>query len=153
MTGLNGELSPDKPNNLMPIIMETGSGKRPSMTVYGTDYDTRDGSCIRDYIHVTDIADAHVKALKFLIDKRNTENCTTFNLGSGNGISVLEMLNAFEKITGQKLNYELGGRRPGDIPAIYSNSEKAHQLLGWQCQYGVEDMIRSAWQWEMNREG
>ena len=153
MTGLNGELSPDKPNNLMPIIMETGSGKRPSMTVYGTDYDTRDGSCIRDYIHVTDIADAHVKALKFLIEKRNTENCTTFNLGSGNGISVLEMLNAFEKITGQKLNYELGGRRPGDIPAIYSNSEKAHQLLGWQCQYGVEDMIRSAWQWEMNREG
>ena len=153
MSGLNGELSPDTPNNLMPIIMETGSGKRASMTVYGTDYDTRDGSCIRDYIHVTDIANAHVKALKFLLENRNTEACSVFNLGSGNGISVLEMLNAFEKITGKKLNYVLGDRRPGDIPAIYSNSEKAHRLLGWECQYGVEEMIRSAWQWEMNREG
>lgn len=148
MSGLNGELSPDTPNNLMPIIMETGIGKRKSMTVYGTDYDTRDGSCIRDYIHVTDIANAHVKALQFLINHKNTNNCEVFNLGSGNGISVLEMLNAFEKITGQKLNYQLGERRPGDIPAIYSNSAKAKELLGWECQFGVEDMIQSAWKWE-----
>lgn len=148
MSGLNGELSPDTPNNLMPIIMETGIGKRKEMTVYGTDYDTRDGSCIRDYIHVTDIANAHVKAVQFLVNHKNTESCSIFNLGSGNGISVLEMLHAFEKITGQKLNYKLGKRRPGDIPAIYSNSEKAHRLLGWQCEYGVEDMIRSAWKWE-----
>ncbi len=151
MTGLNGELSPDKPNNLMPIIMETGIGKRPSMTVFGTDYDTRDGSCIRDYIHVTDIADAHVKALQFLRDKKNTSNCTVFNLGSGNGISVIEMLNAFEKITGQKLNYELGPRRQGDLAAIYSDSAKAEKLLGWKCRYNVEDMIRSAWMWEKSR--
>ena len=148
MSGLNGELSPDKPNNLMPIIMETGIGKRPEMTVYGTDYDTRDGSCIRDYIHVTDIADAHVKALQFLIRKENKTNCEVFNLGSGYGVSVLEMLHAFEKITGKKLNYKLGPRRQGDIPAIYSNSTKAKQLLGWECKYGVEEMILSAWKWE-----
>ena len=148
MSGLNGELSPDKPNNLMPIIMETGIGKRPEMTVYGTDYDTRDGSCIRDYIHVTDIADAHVKALQFLIRKENKTNCEVFNLGSGHGVSVLEMLHAFEKITGKKLNYKLGPRRQGDIPAIYSNSTKAKQLLGWECKYGVEEMILSAWKWE-----
>ena len=151
MTGLNGELSSDTPNNLMPIIMETGIGTRPSMTVYGTDYDTRDGSCIRDYIHVTDIADAHVKALQFLLRGESPSNCEIFNLGSGNGISVLEMLNAFEKITGQKLNYKLGSRRQGDIPAIYSDSEKAHRLLHWECRYDVEDMIRSAWAWEKNR--
>lgn len=151
LSGLNGELSPDKPNNLMPIIMETGFGIRKSMTVYGTDYDTRDGSCIRDYIHVTDIADAHVKALQYLINKKNASNCEVFNLGSGNGVTVLEMLNAFERITGKKLNYTLGDRRPGDIPAIYSNSEKARTLLGWECQYGVEEMIQSAWKWEINR--
>lgn len=150
MSGLNGELSPDIPNNLMPIIMETGIGKRPSMTVFGTDYDTRDGSCIRDYIHVTDIANAHVKALQYAMSERDTEVCDTFNLGSGNGVSVLEMLQAFEKITGQKLNYVLGPRRQGDLAAIYSNSAKAEKLLGWKCEYDVEDMIRSAWAWEKN---
>lgn len=154
MSGLNGELSPDAPNNLMPIIMETASGKRKEMSVYGIDYDTRDGSCIRDYIHVTDIAEAHVKALQFLVDQKNTEDCTLFNLGSGNGVSVLEMLHAFERVMGRSLNYKLGPRRPGDIPAIYSNSEKAHRLLGWQCRYGIDDMIRSAWKWEeeMNKK-
>jgi len=152
MSGLNGELSPDKPNNLMPIIMETAIGKRPQMTVYGTDYDTRDGSCVRDYIHVSDIADAHVKALQFLIRKENSTNCEVFNLGSGQGISVLEMLNAFETITGQKLNYILGPRRQGDIPAIYSNSEKARRLLHWECRYHVEDMILSAWKWEQTMQ-
>lgn len=154
MSGLNGEMSPDAPNNLMPIIMETASGKRKEMSVYGTDYDTRDGSCIRDYIHVTDIAEAHVKALQFLVDQKNTEDCTLFNLGSGNGVSVLEMLHAFERVMGRSLNYKLGPRRPGDIPAIYSNSEKAHRLLGWQCRYGIDDMIRSAWKWEeeMNKK-
>ncbi|MBO4646246.1 MAG: UDP-glucose 4-epimerase GalE [Bacteroidales bacterium] len=151
MSGWNGELSPDKPNNLMPIIMETASGKRPSMTVYGTDYATRDGSCIRDYIHVTDIADAHVKALQYAMNETAADNCEIFNLGSGNGISVLEMLHAFEKITGQKLNYELGPRRPGDIPAIFSDSSKARKLLHWECHYGVEEMILSAWKWEQNR--
>ena len=148
MSGLNGELSPDAPNNLMPIIMETASGKRKEMSVYGTDYDTRDGSCIRDYIHVTDIAEAHVKALQFLVDQKNTEDCTLFNLGSGNGVSVLEMLHAFERVMGRSLNYKLGPRRPGDIPAIYSNSAKAAEKLHWSCQHDIRDMVNSAWKWE-----
>ncbi|HNW68517.1 MAG TPA: UDP-glucose 4-epimerase GalE [Bacteroidales bacterium] len=148
MSGKNGELSSDQPNNLFPILMETGIGKRQQMTVYGTDYETRDGSCIRDYIHVSDIADAHVKALQFLINHKNDVNCEVFNLGSGNGVSVLEMIHAFEKITNRKLNYVFGERRQGDIPAIYSNSQKANLLLGWNCRYNVEDMILSAWKWQ-----
>lgn len=148
MSGKNGELSYDQPNNLFPILMETGIGIRKQMTVYGTDYDTRDGSCIRDYIHVSDIADAHIKALQYLINQENKSNCEVFNLGSGNGVSVLEMIHAFEKITGRKLNYTLGERRPGDIPAIFSNSSKAQTILHWECRYGIEDMILSAWKWQ-----
>lgn len=148
MSGLNGELSPDKPNNLMPIVTQVGIGKMKQLTVFGTDYDTRDGSCIRDYIHVCDIADAHVKALLFLADAKNETNCETFNLGSGQGVSVLEMINAFEKVNGVKLNYVIGDRRPGDVPAIYSNSERANQLLNWHCRYGIDEMVESAWKWE-----
>lgn len=148
MSGLNGELSPDKPNNLMPIITRVAIGKLPKLTVFGNDYDTRDGSCIRDYIHVTDIADAHIKALQFVSEKKNQSNLEVFNLGSENGITVFEMLQTFETITGIPLNYEIGDRRPGDIPAIYSNSSRAKELLGWNCQYRLEDMIISAWKWE-----
>lgn len=148
ISGLNGELSPDKPNNLIPIIMHVACGILPEMTVFGTDYDTRDGSCIRDYLHVSDIADAHVKAINYLADERNSEQCEIFNLGSGNGVSVIEMLQATEKILGRKLNYRLGDRRPGDIPAIYGDSSRANQLLGWKCRFGVDDMIASAWKWE-----
>jgi UDP-glucose 4-epimerase len=148
MTGLNGELSPDKSNNLMPIITRVGIGKMQKITVFGTDYNTRDGSCIRDYIHVTDIADAHIKALEFLLEGRNKSNLEVFNLGSGTGVTVLEMIHAFEKMTGVKLNYVLGERRPGDVPAIYSNSSKAEKELGWACKYSLGDMIISAWQWE-----
>ena len=147
-TGLNGELSPDKPNNLIPVIMHVASGILPQMTVFGTDYDTRDGSCIRDYLHVCDVADAHVKAMNYLLDGRNTDRCEIFNLGSGNGLSVLEMLDAAEKVIGKKLNYVLGDRRPGDIPAIYSDCTRANKLLGWRCQYDVADMMESAWKWE-----
>ncbi|MCQ2265689.1 MAG: UDP-glucose 4-epimerase GalE [Bacteroidales bacterium] len=148
MSGLNGELSPDKPNNLMPIVTQVGIGKMKQLTVFGTDYDTRDGSCIRDYIHVCDIADAHVKALLFLENQKNTSSCETFNLGSGNGVSVLEMIDAFEKVNGVKLNYVLGERRLGDVPAIYSDSHRANQLLGWKCRYGINEMVESAWKWE-----
>lgn len=147
-TGLNGELSPDTPNNLIPVIMHVASGVLPQMTVFGTDYDTRDGSCIRDYLHVCDIADAHVKAMDYLVEGKNTERCEIFNLGSGNGLSVLEMLSAAEKVIGKKLNYVLGDRRPGDIPAIYSDSTRANELLGWHCRYDVSDMMESAWKWE-----
>ena len=149
-TGLNGELSPDKPNNLIPVIMHVASGILPQMTVFGTDYDTRDGSCIRDYLHVCDIADAHVKAMSYLLDGKNSERCEIFNLGSGNGLSVLEMLAAAEKVIGKKLNYVLGDRRPGDIPAIYSDCTRANELLDWRCQYDVADMMESAWKWEQN---
>ncbi|MDL2326835.1 GDP-mannose 4,6-dehydratase, partial [Bacteroidales bacterium OttesenSCG-928-A14] len=148
MSGMNGELSPDKPNNLMPIITQVGIGRMEKMTVYGTDYDTRDGSCIRDYIHVSDIANAHINAFEFLFDNKNKSNLEVFNLGSGKGVTVLEMINAFEKITGVKLNYALGDRRPGDIPAIYSNSGKAEKELGWRCRHSLDDMIESAWKWE-----
>ena len=148
MSGLNGELSPDKPNNLMPILTQVGIGRQPNITVFGTDYDTRDGSCIRDYVHVADIADAHIKAFQFLIDGKNESNCEVFNLGNGKGVTVLEMIHAFEEITGIKLNYTMGERRAGDIPAIYSDSTRAEQLLGWKCCYTLEDMISSAWKWE-----
>lgn len=147
-SGLNGELSPDKPNNLIPIIMHVANGILPQMTVFGMDYDTRDGSCIRDYLHVCDIADAHVKALDYLTNRRNSSNCEIFNLGSGNGVSVLEMLHATEKLLGRKLNYVLGARRHGDVPAIYGDSNRANMLLNWHCQYGIDDMISSAWKWE-----
>ena len=149
-SGLNGELSPDKFNNLMPIITQVGIGKMKSMTVFGIDYLTRDGSCIRDYVHVSDVADAHIKALEFLLKKRNNENCEVFNLGSGNGVSVLEMIHAFEEITGIKLNYIVGERRAGDVPAVYSNSARAHTLLHWQCARTLVDMVESAWKWEKN---
>ena len=148
MSGLNGELSPDKPNNLLPIITQVGIGKLKQLTVFGTDYDTRDGSCIRDYIHVSDVADAHIKALEYLLKGKNESNCEVFNLGSGNGYTVLEMIHSFEEVTGIKLNYLLGKRRPGDVPAIYSDSSKALQTLNWQRRYGIEDIMESAWKWE-----
>jgi len=149
-SGLNGELTPDKPNNLMPIITQVGIGKMEKITIFGTDYDTRDGSCIRDYIHVSDIADAHVKALEFLMEKRNISNYEIFNLGSGNGVSVLEMIHAFEKITGVKLNCIFGERRAGDVPAIYSDSARASTLLHWRCKKNLTEMVESAWKWEQN---
>lgn len=148
ISGLNGELSPDKPNNLLPIITQNAMGIIKEMTVYGTDYDTRDGSCIRDYIHVSDIANAHVKALEYLVKQDRQGLCDTFNLGSGNGVTVLEMLHSFENITGEKLNYTFGDRRSGDIPAIYSDSSKANTLLDWHCRYSVNDIMESAWKWE-----
>ena len=148
-SGQNGELSPDKPNNLMPIITQVGIGKMEKLTVFGTDYNTRDGSCIRDYVHVSDIADAHIKALEFLWEKRNSEPCEVFNLGSGKGVSVLEMIHAFEEITNVKLNYITGERRAGDVPAVFSDSSHANKILGWQCQRTLVDMVETAWKWEM----
>jgi len=149
-SGLNGEKTPDKPNNLMPIITQVGIGKMEKLTVFGTDYDTRDGSCIRDYIHVSDIADAHLNALDFLLEKRNKKNCELFNLGSGNGVSVLEMLQTFEKVTGVKLNYVLGDRRIGDVPEVYSDSSRAQNLLGWKCKRDLTNMVQTAWKWEQH---
>lgn len=148
-SALIGELPLGRPDNLVPFITQTAIGKLPKLTVFGHDYDTRDGSCIRDYIHVMDIANAHTKALQYLLDQKNTDNCEIFNLGTGNGVTVLEAIKAFEKISGVKLNYELGPRRPGDVIAIYANNNKAKQLLGWEPNIGIEDMMRTAWQWEV----
>lgn len=148
-SALIGELPLGRPDNLVPFITQTAIGKLPKLTVFGHDYDTRDGSCIRDYIHVMDIANAHTKALQYLLDQKNTDNCEIFNLGTGNGVTVLEAIKAFEKISGVKLNYELGPRRPGDVIAIYANNTKAKELLGWEPNTGIEDMMRTAWQWEV----
>ncbi|MVT06645.1 UDP-glucose 4-epimerase GalE [Chitinophaga tropicalis] len=148
-SALIGELPLGRPDNLVPVITQTAIGKIPKLTVFGHDYDTRDGSCIRDYIHVLDIANAHTKALQYLIDQKNKSNCEVFNLGTGNGVTVLEAIKAFEKISGVKLNYELGPRRPGDVIAIYANNTRAKQVLGWEPAIGIEDMMRTAWQWEV----
>ena len=143
-----GELPIGRPQNLVPAITQTAIGKLPTMQVHGVDYDTRDGSCIRDYIHVCDIAHAHTLALEYSIKQHKEKNCEVFNLGTGNGITVLEAIKAFEKVSGVNLNYEIGPRRAGDIMAIYANNNHAVQTLGWKCQYDLEDMMRTAWEWE-----
>jgi len=145
-----GELPIGRPQNLVPAITQTAIGKLPTMQVYGDDYDTRDGSCIRDYIHVCDIAHAHTLALQYSIKNNAEKTYEVFNLGTGNGITVLEAIKAFEKVSGVKLNYEVGPRRAGDIVAIYANNDKAVTKLGWECKYGLEEMMLTAWQWEQS---
>ena len=145
-----GELPIGRPQNLVPAITQTAIGKLPTMQVHGADYDTRDGSCIRDYIHVCDIAHAHTLALQFSIKNNKEKSCEVFNLGTGNGITVLEAIHAFEKVSGLKLNYEIGPRRAGDIVAIYANNDKAVSQLGWKCNYGLDEMMLTAWQWEQS---
>ncbi|MDX1909085.1 MAG: UDP-glucose 4-epimerase GalE [Bacteroidia bacterium] len=148
-SGLNGEAPIGRPNNLVPVITQTAAGLIPQMTVFGGDYPTRDGSCVRDYIHVTDIAIAHLKALDHLVKHPDGKAYDAFNLGSGQGVSVLEAIEAFERITGQQLNYVVGPRRPGDVVAIYSDCSKARDVLGWTPQYGIDEMIASAWKWQL----
>lgn len=143
-----GELPIGRPMNLVPAITQTAIGKLPQMTVHGTDYPTRDGSCIRDYIHVCDIASAHTLALQYLLDSRNSNDCEVFNLGTGNGISVLEAIHTFEQVSGVKLNYTTGPRRSGDVVSTYANNTAAVEKLGWQIKYNLEDMMRTAWAWE-----
>jgi UDP-glucose 4-epimerase len=145
---LIGEYNIDKPQNLTPVITQTAIGRIPQMQVFGNDYPTRDGSCIRDFIHICDLAHAHTLALQFLIDNKSENNCEVFNLGTGNGISVLEAILAFEKVSGVKLNYVVGPRRPGDVIAIYANKDKAEKELGWVPEYSLEDIMRTAWLWE-----
>jgi len=144
-----GEIPIGNPANLVPAITQTAVGKIPVMQVHGTDYSTRDGSCVRDYIHVSDIAHAHTLALDYLISKKNKTNCDIFNLGTGNGYTVLEVIAAFEKVSGIKLNYTLGPRRPGDVIAIYANNDKAKNELNWIPVYDIEQMMATAWKWEL----
>jgi len=152
-SNLIGEVPIGRPANLVPAITQTAIGKLPQMQVWGDDYDTRDGSCVRDYIHVSDIAHAHTLALNYLVEKKNKTNCDIFNLGSGNGSTVLEVIRTFEKVSGEKLNYAIGPRRAGDVVAIYANNDKAVKELGWTCQYNLEDMMRTAWDWEKKLAG
>lgn len=147
-TAIIGEQSPDKPNNLLPIITQTAAGITEGMKVWGDDYHTRDGSCIRDYIHVMDIANAHTKALEYLLNNKDTPQYDIINLGSGNGVSVLEIIQSFEKVSGEKLNYEIGPRRKGDVSAVYADNSKAKEQLNWDTKYAIDEMMRTAWAWQ-----
>ncbi|MBL0055766.1 MAG: UDP-glucose 4-epimerase GalE [Chitinophagaceae bacterium] len=143
-----GEMPLGKPANLVPAITQTAIGKIPELSVFGSDYPTPDGSCIRDYIHVCDIAHAHTLALAYLDSEKNETHCDIFNLGIGTGYSVLELIHAFERVTGVSLNYRITDRRAGDVTAIYANNEKARHGLGWTPRYNLDDMLQSAWAWE-----
>ena len=148
-----GETPYDKPNNLVPVITQTAIGLQKKMYVWGGDYETRDGSCVRDYIHVMDIAAAHTLALDYLISHKNESRCEIFNVGSGNGVSVFEAIASFEKVSGFKLNYEKGPRRPGDVVAIYANNQLISERLGWIPRFTLDDMMESAWAWEKKMAG
>ncbi|UKJ08420.1 UDP-glucose 4-epimerase GalE [Solitalea lacus] len=148
-SALIGELPVGVPNNLMPFVTQTGIGKREMLTIFGDDYSTPDGTCIRDYIHVVDLAKAHVKACERLIAEKAESNYEVFNLGTGKGTSVLEIVNAFEKVTGQKLNYKIGPRREGDVESLYAETKLANEKLGWKAELGLEEMLSSAWAWEV----
>ena len=143
-----GELPIGVPQNLVPYITQTAYGLRKELSVYGNDYPTPDGTCIRDYIHVVDLAKAHVVALQRLLNKQNLEKVETFNLGTGKGSSVLEVITAFEKVSGQKLPYKIVGRREGDVISAYANTDKANKVLGWEAAFSLEDALASAWKWE-----
>jgi UDP-glucose 4-epimerase len=147
-TAIIGEMPVGKPQNLVPAITQTAIGRLPKMFVHGSDYPTRDGSCVRDYIHICDLARAHTLSLQYLAAGRNKKLCEVFNLGSGNGITVLEAIHAFEKVSGVNLNYEIGPRRPGDVVSIYANNDKAESELGWHTAFSLEDIMHSAWKWE-----
>jgi UDP-glucose 4-epimerase len=144
-----GELPLGKPQNLVPVITQTAIGKLPVMNVFGDDYPTRDGSCVRDYIHVCDISHAHTLAIRYMEEGQNLSGCEVFNLGTGNGVTVFEAINAFEKVSGQKLNYQVGPRRAGDIVAIYANNDKAKSRLGWDPKHTLDEMMDTAWKWEV----
>lgn len=141
-----GELPLGIPDNLVPYITQTAVGIREKLSVFGSDYNTPDGTCIRDYIHVVDLAKAHIKALAFC-DQMH-ENYDFFNVGTGSGTSVLEVIKSFEKVSGEKLNYEIVDRRPGDIEKTYADTSKANNTMGWEAERDLDDMMRSAWNWQ-----
>ncbi|WP_292892307.1 UDP-glucose 4-epimerase GalE [Nonlabens sp.] len=148
-----GELPLGIPQNLVPYITQTAIGLREQLSVYGNDYPTRDGTAVRDYIHVVDLAKAHVAALSRLIEKKGTENFEVFNVGTGTGSTVLEVITAFEKATGKPLNYKIVGRRAGDVVEAYAQTDKAHQVLGWKSTYSLEEALASSWKWEQAVRG
>jgi UDP-glucose 4-epimerase len=144
-----GELPVGTPNNLIPYLTQTAIGKREVLSVFGNDYDTPDGTCIRDYIHVVDLAKAHVFAMNRLISVRDRNSYEVFNLGTGTGYSVLDVINAFENVTGIKLNYSIAGRRQGDVEKVWADTRKANDILGWKAEKTLEQMMKDAWNWEL----
>lgn len=147
-SALIGEYPVGTPLNLFPVITQSVIGKRGPITVFGNDYNTPDGSCVRDYIHVVDIANAHIVAIERLLNNTSSESFELFNLGTGNGLTVLEVIHAFEKYTGLNVNYTIGNRRAGDVEKVYADTQKANSVLGWKAVHTLEDMITSAWEWE-----
>lgn len=151
-SGLIGELPFGVPSNLMPYITQTASGIREKLLVYGNDYNTPDGTAIRDYIHVVDLAKAHVAGLIRLLNKNQTSSFEIYNVGTGKGFSVLEVIHSFEKVTGIKLNWEFAPRRQGDIEQIYADVSLANKALNWKCEASLDDMTSSAWKWENQKQ-
>lgn len=149
-SALIGELPIGIPNNLVPFITQTAIGIRDVLKVFGNDYNTHDGTCIRDYINVTDLAKAHVISLKRLISETNNKNLEIFNLGTGKGYSVLEIINIFEKATNQKINYTIAERRPGDVEKVFASTKTANDVLGWKAEKTMEETLFTAWNWEKN---
>ena len=149
-SGQIGEFPSGIPNNLMPYITQTAAGIREKLMVFGNDYPTKDGTPIRDYIHVVDLAEAHLKALQRLLDTSTTSPLEIFNVGTGNGFSVLEMIKAFEAVSGRPLNYEITDRRPGDVPEMFASTTLAKNVLKWEASRNLKDMIQSSWTWEQN---
>lgn len=147
-SAMMGELPIGAPNNLVPYVTQTAAGVREKLTVFGGDYNTSDGTCIRDFIHVVDVAIAHVKAMEFLSKRTEKDLYEVFNLGTGIGVSVLQLIQKFIKATGVNLPYVIGPRRPGDVEKVYADPSKVNQVLGWKTKYSVEDSLLHAWQWE-----
>ncbi|MCL4118310.1 UNVERIFIED_CONTAM: hypothetical protein GTU68_030242 [Idotea baltica] len=145
-----GELPIGVPQNLVPFITQTAIGIREQLAVFGDDYPTSDGTCVRDYIHVVDLAKAHVIALQRLLNNANKNNYETFNLGTGKGSTVLEVIKSFERVSGKKLNYRIADRRAGDITSAYADTKKANSDLGWKTELSLDDAMRSAWKWEQH---
>jgi len=143
-----GELPIGVPQNLVPFITQTGVGLRDQLSVFGDDYPTPDGTCVRDYIYVVDLAKAHVVALQRLLENKNKANYEVFNVGTGTGSTVLEVIKSFEKVSGKKLNYKIVARRPGDITSAYADTTLANEELGWKSQYTLDEAMKSAWVWE-----
>ncbi|MCF8229068.1 MAG: UDP-glucose 4-epimerase GalE [Bacteroidales bacterium] len=149
-TAIIGELPIGVPNNLMPFITQTAAGIRESLRVFGDDYNTPDGTAIRDYIHVVDLAKAHVVAVERMVNQKMKKDFEVFNLGTGNGYSVLEVIKSFERSTGEKLNYKIVGRRPGDVEQVWADTQFANEELGWKAEKGIDEMTLSAWKWQQS---
>ncbi|MFK5971823.1 MAG: UDP-glucose 4-epimerase GalE [Flavobacteriaceae bacterium] len=148
-----GELPIGVPQNLVPFITQTGIGLREELSVFGDDYPTVDGTCVRDYIYVVDLARAHVAALQRLLNGKNNENYEVFNVGTGKGSSVLQVIKSFEKVSGRALNYKVVDRRPGDITTAYADTTKVNEVLGWKAEYSLDQAMKSAWEWEQKIRG